>query len=530
MRGMVVAPQPQAAETGVEVLRAGGNAFDAAVAGAFVQMIVDPQNCGVAGFGAATVRTADGREEVIDFNGTAGSRVTPQMWEDIFIEQNWTGYGYIVEGKLNELGYGSIMTPGTVAGMAEVLRRHGTLSWAEALQPAIRVAEEGPQVAPSVWQYWNAPGDISFRPALELSEEGRRVYLKPDGSTLMPNERIINPGYLATLQRLADAGPQDFYSGDLAAEMVADLEANGAYVTADDLASYHVQIVEPIRFTYRGHNISTSPPASGGICLAQILKIVERENLAALGLNSLEYIDLVAHAMKAAFHDWYAYVGDPLHVDVPIDWLLSDERAAEWHARIERREHFEVPLEHSPRHTTNITAADNAGNVIAMTHSLAMPSGVITPGLGFMWNGLMNAANPVPGKPNSIAPGKARLTGICPSIVTRDGELVLALGAPGGTRIITGVLQVLLNVLDFGMSPVEAVNAPRFDCQSEKLDCEARIPTWTQNALAERGFEIVRHANPWGHWAWVQAITRDPETGALSGGSDPRGGGAVMTR
>jgi len=524
---MVVAPQAPAVEAGVEALRNGGNAFDAAVTAAFVQMAVDPQQCGVAGFGTATVRTAAGEEQVIDFNGTAGSRATPEMWRDIFIEQDWTGYGYHLQGQLNVLGYQAIMTPGTVAGMAEVLRRHGTIPWADALRPAIETLGAGVVVMPQVWTWWNLPGS-GFMDALRATPEARRIYLDADGATLKPGERLLNPDYVTTLRRLAEAGPEDFYSGDLAREMVADLDANGALVTAEDLADYRPRVLEPIRIGYRGYQVVTTPPATGGICLAQILRIVEQADLGALGHNSVEAIDLVGHAMKAAFHDWYAYVGDPDFVDVPVEWLLSDERRREWWDRIQRRESFEVPLERVPAHTTNVTVVDDAGNCAAITHSLAMPSGVVTPGLGFMWNGIMNAANPVPGRPNSIAPGKSRLTGICPTVVTRDGEPVLVLGAPGGTRIVTGVLQTLLNVLDYGMSPVEAVSAPRFDCQSEKLDCESRIPSRVQQALAGRGFEIVPNGSPYGHWAAVQAITRDPATGMLAGGSDPRDGGAAM--
>ncbi len=523
--GMVVAPQVPAVEAGVEVLRAGGNAFDAAVSAAFVQMVHDPQQCGVAGFGVALVRTASGEEKVIDFNGVAGSLVEPEMWSDIFIEQDWTGYGYHLQGALNMLGYQAIMTPGTIAGMAEVLSRYGTLDWATALRPAITAAEAGTLITPEMWRWWNLPG-LGFNPALKYSAESRRLFLKPDGSTLAPGDRLLNTDYAATLRRLADAGPDDFYRGELAARMAEDLAANGAFVTADDLAAYRVRVTDPLRINYRGHEILTTPPASGGICLAQVLKIVADDDLGALGFNSVEYIDLVGHAMKAAFHDWYALVGDPTFVDVPVDLLLSDDHARQWRARIANREPFQVPLERVPQHTTHITVVDGEGNCAAITHSLSMPSGAITPGLGFMWNAIMNAANPVPGRPNSIAPRKSRLTGICPTIAKRDGEPVVVLGSPGGTRIITGVLQTLLNVLDHGMTAVEAVSAPRFDCQSDKLDCESRIPRRVRAELAGRGFEIVPDTTPYSHWASVQLIKRDPRSGRLDGGADPRDGGA----
>jgi gamma-glutamyltranspeptidase / glutathione hydrolase len=531
MAGMVVAPQVLAVEEGAEILRRGGNAFDAAVAGAFVQMVVDPQMCGVAGFGVANVRSADGRHQIIDFNATSGSGVTPDMWADKVIEQDWTGYGYHLQGLLNDIGYTSIMTPGTVAGMAEVLQRFGTISWADALQPAIRIAEEGFLISPELWKTWNAPGGylaIGFKQRLSVTDACRAIYLKPDGSTPLPGEHFRNPDYARTLRRLAEAGPEDFYTGELAREMVADLSANGAYVTAEDLANYRVQVSDPITVSYRGLTVSTNPLAGGGVTVAQILKIVEHEDIAALGLNSVEYIDLVGHAMKAAYHDWYAFGGDLRFIEDPTDILISQEHADEWYAKIKARESFTVPRYPESPTTTNITAADDQGNYIAMTHSLASSSGVVTSGMGHIYNSNMNAANPQPGLANSIAPGKARITGMCPTIVERAGEVLLALGAPGGTRIITGVTQALLNILDHGLSPVEAVSAPRFDCQGELLDCEARIPRWVKAELATRGFSIHPDPAAYGPFAMVQAITHDPATGRLSGGSDPRGGGAVM--
>jgi len=532
VRGMVVAPQPLAVEAGVEALRRGGNAFDAAVTGAFVQMVVDPQMCGVAGFGVANVRTSGGEQKIIDFNGTSGSRVTPGMWRDVLINQDWTGYGYHLKGAVNDVGYQSIMTPGTVAGMAEVLSRFGSISWASALQPAVTVAENGFLISPELWRTWNVPaplGRVAMKDRIAASPGSRALYIKGSGETLRPGERFVNPDYGIVLRRLADVGPADFYEGDLAARMAADFEQNGGYVTAEDLAGYRVRVTDPIVTDYRGFTVATNPPSGGGICVAEILNIIGHESIAALGLNSAPYIDLVGHAMKAAFHDWYTYVADPEFFDVPVDWLMSPQRAHEWYTRIKRGERFAVPLYSEPPTTTNITVVDSDGNCAVITHSLGSSSGVVTPGLGFTYNNIMNAANPVPGEPNSIAPGKNRITGMCPTVVLRGNDPVLALGAPGGTRIITGVLQVILNVLDHGLSPVEAVSAPRFDCQSDVLDCEARIPSWVKAELGDRGFDINPNPAAYGNFALVQAVSRDPLSGVLAGGADPRGGGAAMS-
>ncbi len=531
MGGMVVAPQAPAVEAGIEVLRRGGNAFDAAVTTAFAQTVVDPQMCGIAGFGVANLRSADGRHQIIDFNATAGSRVRPEMWRDLLIEQDWTGYGYHLKGQVNDVGYTSIMTPGTVAGLAEVLRRFGTISWAEALQSAIQLAEQGFLVSPELWRLWNQPavGDrISMRERIAHTPASRELYIKANGETWRPGERLRNPDYARVLRRLAEAGPEDFYTGELAQRMAEDLEANGAFVTAGDLANYRVRVLEPLWCTYRGYELATNPPAGGGICLAEILKILEHEDLASLGLNSVEYIAFVARAMQAAYADWYGQVGDPAFVDVPVERLLSDDHIRTCYELVRSGQPIRVPRRVAEQGTTHVTVIDSVGNVASITHSLGSSSGVVTPGLGFTYNNCMNAADPIPGGPNSIAPGKARITGMCPTIGLKRGEVVFALGAPGGTRIITGVLQALLNLVDHGLTPVEAVSAPRFDSQSEYLDCEARIPSWVRAALADRGFRVVENPALYGNFARVQLITRDPITRQLRGGADPRSGGVVL--
>jgi gamma-glutamyltranspeptidase/glutathione hydrolase len=528
---MVVAPQAPAVESGIEVLRRGGNAFDAAVTTALAQTVVDPQNCGIAGFGVANLRAADGRHVVIDFNATAGSRVRPEMWRHLLIEQDWTGYGYHLEGQVNDVGYQSIMTPGTVAGLAEVLRRFGTISWAEALEPAIALAEQGFLVSPELWRLWNQPAvgeRLSMRERIGFTPASRALYIKPDGETWRPGERLRNPDYARVLRRLASAGPEDFYTGELAQRMAEDLEANGAFVTAADLANYRVRVVEPLWLTYRGYELATNPPAGGGVCLAEILKIVEHEDLAALGLNTVEYITLVARAMQAAYADWYSVVGDPAFVDVPVERLLSSSHIQERYQLVRSDQPIAVPRRVREQGTTHVTVIDSAGNVASITHSLGSSSGIVTPGLGFTYNNCMNAADPIPDGPNAIAPGKARITGMCPTIGLKRGEAVFALGAPGGTRIITGVLQATLNLVDHGLTPVEAVSAPRFDCQSEILDCEARIPSWVRAALADRGFRVVENPALYGNFARVQLIARDPLTGQLRGGADPRSGGVVL--
>lgn len=533
-QGMVVAPQAPAVEEGVRALGRGGNATDAAVTAAFVQMVVDPQMCGVAGFGCFHAYSAERDEaRIIDFNGRAGSKCRPEMWRAIAIEEYWNRYGYRLEGYVNDVGYGAIATPGTVAGLAQALAEHGTIAWADAIAPAIRYAREGFLVPPELWRRWAHPGLPNHptpRQRLGANEAARRLYFTPDGNIYGPGARFRNPDYADTLERLAAGGPEEFYLGETGRRMAEDFEREGAFVTADDLAGYRPRACEPLATDYRGHTVTSNPPAGGGVTVLEMLNILEHEDLGALGLNSPAYIALVAKAMQAAFADRAARVGDPEFADVPTAELIGKPRAREWHGRIAGGERIAVPrfVREGP-HTTHVSVVDARGNCAALTHSLGSANGTVTPGLGFMYNNLMNCFDPRPGNVNSIAPGKSRVTGIAPTIVYRDGRPTLVLGAPGGTRIITGVLQVILNRLDHGLSATEAVAAPRFDAQGDILDCEARIPSWTTAALAERGFTIQPNPAPYGNFALVQAIALDHERGRLDGGADPRSGGAVMT-
>lgn len=532
--GMVVAPQPAAVEVGARVLQAGGTAFDAAIATAFAQMVVDPQMCGIGGFGCLTLYDA-ARDDVVvlDFNARAGSNATPHQWEDVIVDEIWTGYGWALEGKINDVGYGAIGTPGTVAGLAELHRRFATLPWAELLQPAIDLARHGFLVTPELATLWNTPDTaemVGIGSRIRFNDESRRLYLKADNQPHAPGETFSNPDYAATLERLARLGPEEFYTGDLARHVADDFARNGGTTTLDDLKSYQVTTLTPVEGSYLGNEIRTNHAPGGGPSVVEMLNILEGYDLPALGHNTEDYVYTVARAQIAAMIDRAELVGDPAFVDVPTDLLTSKERASMWQDRLETGERVVAPRYHPDgRTTTNVSVVDRAGNCIALTHTLGASSGAITPGLGFMYNNAMNCFDPRPGQVNSIAPGKGRITGIAPSIAFTDDKPSVVLGAPGGTRIMTGVFNVLVNVLAFGMSSVEAVSAPRFDCQSDTLDGESRIPSWVLQGAADRaGLKRWVNPAPYGHFALVQAIVIDPETGNVTGGADPRSGGAAM--
>jgi len=537
MPNMIVAPQPTAVEEGAKVLREGGNAIDAAITCAFVQAIVDPQMCGIGGYMLLNLFTPSPLHPftpsvVLDAPALAGSKVTPTMWEDKVIRPNPDGWGYFLEGKINDVGYQSICTPGAVKGFAEALKRWGTISWRRALEPAMRIAEEGFVVSQNLSAGWKTkakyPEASSLLETVQSNAEARRIYLKPDGSIYEPGETLRNPDYARTLRQLAGGGAEEFYQGELAERMSADLAANGSFVTAEDLAEYQLRDEPPVVGTYRGYTIASSPPPHGGPTLLAMLNILEGYDLAALGHNSPAYIRLVAMAMKAAFADRNRTLGDPQFVEVPLDWMTSKDRAAEWRKVIDAGAAIDVGRAQvgSP-HTTHVTVVDKHGNCVALTHSLGSSSGVITPGLGFMYNNSMINFHPSGGHPNSIAPRKGRTTGMAPTIVFKEGKPILVLGAPGATRIITGCLQVILNVIDFGMSLSDAVLAPRFDCQGDLINCHARIPEFVC-AEVRKHHPITRLAQSHGGLALVHAIALDPQTGKLSGAADTGGGGMAL--
>jgi gamma-glutamyltranspeptidase / glutathione hydrolase len=531
MPGVVVAPQPRAVEVGAEILAQGGNAMDATVAAAFMQMVVDPFMCGVGGMGTMVVYRAGADSPVqIDFHARAGERVAPEMWQDDVVGITAVSrYAYFADYR-NELGYQAIMTPGTVAGFFEAHRRFGTRAWADLLAPAIRTARQGWAVTPFVHEFWSRPPTVGKPDGLRrisTTPDCARLYLRADGSLKRVGDLVVNPDMAHTLEQIAHGGPEAFYRGDLGTCIVEDLAHHNAFVTAKDLRSYEVKVTAPLIGSYRGYRVATNPPPGSGLTILEMLNILEGFELRALGHNSVSYIDLVARTMAAAHADRNAYLGDPDFVDVPIARLMSKEHAKEWQERI-RSGYGKVGTrpDAPPSETTHLAVYDRHGNAISMTHTLATGSGVITPGLGFVYNNAMELFDPIPGRANSIAPGKGRITGMCPTILFRHGQPYLLVGAPGGSVIISAVLQTILNVIDFGMSPIEAVSEPRMHCEGGAVHLEARFSTSVAEQLRALGHQVDHRVLSYDPtMARAMAIMIDGDS--VRGGSDPRGGGGV---
>ncbi|HEY5633851.1 MAG TPA: gamma-glutamyltransferase [Burkholderiaceae bacterium] len=532
--GMVSAAQPEAVEAGLDALAAGGTAVDAAIAAALVQTAVDPQMCGIAGFGSMhLVLPSRGVHRVVDFYGRAPLAASERMWEELLLGQAEDGFGFILEGRVNELGYGAVGTPMTLAALDAVARRHGTQPLHRLLEPAIAYAEDGFMIRPHVAAYWNlvpTEGRAPHRELLTHLPETRRIYARPDGSLRGVGETLRNPDMGRTYRRIAERGTDDFYRGEIGAQIVADMAANGGLVSREDLERCVPEERDPLWGSYRGHRVAINPPPGGGLMLLEMLNILENFDLAAMGHNSPRYIATLAEAMKIGAIDRDRYIGDPKFVDVPVERIGSKDYAAGHARRIRAGEKAHVErlgqtAAKEPGDTTQVIAVDEHGNCVALTHTLGTPSGVITPGLGFMYNGVMGGFDPRPGHAGSIAPGKARTSSMAPTIVFRDDQPMLVLGAPGGTYITPGILQVIVNVIDFGMSAQEAISAPRICATSDTIWITNRILRSTERALAAMGYPVRRSPLNY-YFAGVHAVRLSG--GRLDGGADPGRDGMAM--
>jgi gamma-glutamyltranspeptidase/glutathione hydrolase len=520
---IIVCPQPLAAEIGLDVMRRGGNAVDAAVTCAFVQGVIDPQMCGLGGCGAMLVHSPQAGDALLEFYGTAGSRVREDQWESMFIREAADRYGYVLEGWVNDVGYQSVAVPGTVAGLYAALTRFGTISWEEAIEPAIPLARDGFPVTGYVHGFWTVdygPDVVPNAQRIQATPAAKAIYTH-DGRLYAIGEVLVQSDLAHTLERLAREGPDVFYKGEIADQIAADFATNGGFITKEDLEAYTVNVTEPIRGTYRGLRVVAAGPPAGGLTLLQMLNFLEGFDLGSHGWPSTEAARVLVEAMAWAVADRELHIADPRFVDIPTGALSDKHYAATARQVIVDR-----------TDTTHVCVVDDGGNAVSLSHTLGSSSGVVTPGLGFGYNDYMNCFDPRPGRPNSIRPGKTRVTMMTPTMVFDRNKLRVCIGAPGGTKIVTSILQVLVNVLDHRMSPVEAVSAPRVDYQGDVVQAEARVPRTVCEGLERLGYRVNRRTlNYDSYFARPQLIVREPD-GYLSGASDPRkdGGAAYDTQ
>ncbi|MBN1422071.1 MAG: gamma-glutamyltransferase [Planctomycetes bacterium] len=519
-RGLACAAQAEAAEVARDILRRGGNAFDAAVAGAFAQGVVDPHRCGLGGFGTITLFRADGGGLTINFHARAGDRARPDMWEPIFVGPAEDGFGFLLTTKENDVGYRAIGVPGMLGGVGLLHERFGRMPWRDVVLAAVPLAEDGFFVGAGMAAFWRRPGlcgRVSTLDRLGHTAEGRRIWLDERGDPPAAKARVRQPDLARTYRRIAEAGPDIFYRGGMGREIGEDLERGGSWIPAAQLASFAPEVDPPIVRAYRGCNVGTTPLPGGGVALLQCLTALEPQDVGRFAPEDPVHLDRLARILSAVNADRVERHGDPAFADVSSDALLEpeaiDRLLAEPGSRVPPGGPSEGP------DTTQLVAVDADGNWIALSHSLGYGSGVFTPGLGFMYNNAMSGFDPRSGRAQSIAPGKARSTAIAETILLRAGRPILVLGSPGGARITAAIAQVIVNVLDFGLPIQDAVCRPRIDAYGRTIVADLRLPVAAERDLRARGWRVERSPNPYGVVGRVYAAAL--EGGRIRGGYDP---------
>lgn len=524
--GMVVTSHYLATEEALRVLKAGGNAVDAAVTAAFALAVTQPRSGNIGGGGFMLVSSEErGEVTAIDYREKAPAAASRDMFLDEAGE---------VDSERSRFSHKAAGVPGTVAGLALALEQYGTISLAEALAPAIRLAEEGFEVPARFSEGIKARAD-----RLRRFESSARVFFKADGSFYEPGDLFVQKDLAATLRRIAEQGVKGFYEGETADLIVAEMERGGGLITHEDLKNYRPVIRTPVHGRYRGHDIySMSPPSSGGAHIVQILNILEGYPLAESGLNSARSIHLMAEAMKRAYADRAQYLGDTDFVEVPLGGLTSKAYAAELRAQIDPERatpSVEIrpgkPLPYESNETTHFSIVDQYGNAVSNTYTINFSYGshIVVDGAGFLLNNEMDDFSAKPGVPNAygliggeanrIEPNKRMLSSMSPTIVMKDGRNFLVTGSPGGSRIITTTLQVLLNVIDHHLNIQAAVNAPRVHHQwlPDEIRIEQGISPDTIALLRQMGHRVVQKPA----MGAIQSIMIGAD-GVLYGGADPR--------
>ncbi|SDT30481.1 gamma-glutamyltransferase [Bradyrhizobium canariense] len=487
-RGMVVSNHPLASAAGAEMLAAGGNAIDAAIATLFTLTVVEPMMVGIIGGGMAHIRLADGTHRFIDGQSAVPLAIRPDTYRskpgsahDVF--------DTVDDENLN--GPKAVATPGSLKAWCETLRRFGTMSLADVVQPAIKHASRGYAATPYLHEC------ITDSAQEMLKDKAISAIYLPDGKPLAAGARVVQSEYAETLAYIAQHGEAALYEGALGDILVDYMKAHGGFITRKDLASYKTVERAPIRADYRDWEIlGPPPPAASGVHIAQMLNILEGYDIAAKGFGTSETIHLLAEVLKIAFADRAAASGDPDFINVPVERLTSKDYADERRRAIDiaRAKKWGAGVElFESAHTTHMTAADAMGNVVATTQTINNLFGakILIPGLGTVPNNYMNLYDPRPGHALSVAPGKRVTTSMSPMMALRNGKLVYALGLPGGKRIFPSALQALINLIDHGMGLQEAVEAPRVWTEGNALEVEQAVPQSVRKDLAAMGHHVV---------------------------------------
>ena len=521
--GMVVTNHSLGSSAGAQMLAMGGNAIDAAIASLFALSVVEPAMVGPFGAGFANVLLASGESVVIDNYATSPAAAAQDMFTPVSDEWPW----YMdAEDRANQLGYLSIATPGNLRAWTEQHEGWGVLDLATVMQPAIGFAENGfPATGYLVETIAKNAPEITLFPATA------EIFL-PNGRVPGIGQLIVRGDFAESLKTIAADGPDVMYTGALASAIVGDIQRNGGILTMDDLAGYRTVRRDAVRGSYRGHEILGVPPTSaGGAHIIQMLNILEEYDIGAMGFGSADAVHVMAEAMRIAFADRFEHMGDPDTSCVPVEWLTSKAYAAERRAGISMDRAGEysagIPFGAEGAHTTHVTTADAEGNVVTMTQTIndTFGSKVTVPGTGILLNNNMSLFDPHPGRKNSAGPNKRPLSSMSPTIVTRDNKPFLALGTPGAKWIFPSVFQAIVNVIDYGMSIQEAIEAPRIWTQGQELELEMPFPGRVFDDLARRGHMMCTSPRIAGG---MNGIKFDQATGVMEGGGCWRADGTAI--
>ena len=524
-KGMVVTSHFLATESALAVLEKGGNAVDAAVTAAFSLAVTQPRSGNIGGGGFMLISSEKNDDVIaIDYREKAPAAATTGMFlnKEGEADSNLSSYSHLASG-----------VPGTVAGLAMALEKYGTISLAEAIAPAIKLAEEGFIVTPLFSDGLKEKADM-----LKKWDSSAKIFYKADGSFYEPGDRFVQKDLAETLRRIAKSGPQEFYQGKTAELLVAEMAKHGGLITMEDMKNYAPRIKQPVHGTYRGYDVySMSPPSSGGTHVIQILNILEGFPISEYGHNSAKTIHLMAEAMKRAYADRSLYLGDDDFVEIPLKGLLSKKYAEELRKQIDPTKATASstiapgkPQLYESNETTHFSIVDQYGNAVSNTYTInfSYGSGIVVEGAGFLLNNEMDDFSAKPGVPNAygliggdankIEPNKRMLSSMSPTIVKQNGKNFLVTGSPGGSRIITTTLQVIMNVIDHGLNIESAVAASRIHHQwlPDEIRIEEGISPDTIKLLEGMGHTVSQQSA----MGAIQSIMI--KDGTMYGGADPR--------
>jgi gamma-glutamyltranspeptidase/glutathione hydrolase len=545
--GIVCAHHLAAAEAGADMLARGGNAIDAAVAAGFAVGVAEPYNSGAGGIAQLLHRdAATGKVTVFDGTSVLPHRIRPDVFRIADPPATAGMYGWpAVEGDLNNTGWLAPAVPGTPACLLAAHERFGRLSRSDVMAPAIRLADDGVEVD------WNISLSIvTSADRIAQFAATREIYFRLSGMPLTPEsfssapDRLYQHDLAATLARISDEGPEVLYRGEIAKQIARQMAEHGGLIDEEDLAAYRVRVFDAgVTVNYRGYDVTVAPEVGGGLTIAQALRILDGLDLRQSGFGSTRALHLMIESQRRAFADRFRYLGDPSLVAVPYRGLFSDAYASERRATINLTQATPeqgagnpwayqgaaseapaaattVPPDHG--HTTHLTVVDRDRNMVSLTSTLGavFGCGVVVPGTGLLLNNGTTWFDPRPGSQNSIAPGRRILWAGSPALVARNGRPVAAVGAPGGRKVISAVLQVIVNLLEFRLGMQDAVSAPRVHCEGRPVFADARFPIETIEGLRALGHDVSLQAETMASsfFGRPNGVLIDEVTGRLRGG------------